>query len=224
MPSKQSEAVRRRWEAARLAMAGGGGGTRRRIVGGPHGRTARGRLPGDRGRAQQARDVAGAEGKPNGPGTSSASTAGASSAARYTRTARCSAIWPRRQARGQHRSVVPPRLRARARAGLSPGRGDPRDPLASPLHADLTGLGPIYIQVGGDEETLLDDARQPGRTRQEGTWRRRHHRLQTSVSPGMLHTFQMGGRPRAGSRRRHPQDGHLGPPQTRHLIPVVTLI
>jgi epsilon-lactone hydrolase len=35
---------------------------------------------------------------------------------------------------------------------------DPRDPLVNPLHADLTGLGPVYIQVGGDE-TLLDDAR-----------------------------------------------------------------
>ena len=37
--------------------------------------------------------------------------------------------------------------------------GDPRDPLVNPLRADLTGLGPLYIQVGGDE-TLLDDARQ----------------------------------------------------------------
>jgi acetyl esterase/lipase len=35
---------------------------------------------------------------------------------------------------------------------------DPGDPLASPLYADLTGLGPVYIQAGGDE-TLLDDAR-----------------------------------------------------------------
>ena len=35
--------------------------------------------------------------------------------------------------------------------------GDVRDPLASPLHADLTGLPPILIHVG-DSETLLDDA------------------------------------------------------------------
>jgi acetyl esterase/lipase len=33
-----------------------------------------------------------------------------------------------------------------------------RDPLASPLYADLNGLPPLYVQVGGDE-TLLDDAR-----------------------------------------------------------------
>lgn len=36
--------------------------------------------------------------------------------------------------------------------------GDRRDPLANPLCADLKGLPPMYIQVGGDE-TLLDDAR-----------------------------------------------------------------
>ena len=38
--------------------------------------------------------------------------------------------------------------------GNSPAR---RDPLASPLYADLSGLPPLYVQVGGDE-TLLDDA------------------------------------------------------------------
>jgi acetyl esterase/lipase len=35
---------------------------------------------------------------------------------------------------------------------------DPRDPAAGPLHADLSGFGPIYIQVG-DQELLLDDSR-----------------------------------------------------------------
>jgi epsilon-lactone hydrolase len=34
---------------------------------------------------------------------------------------------------------------------------DPRSPLASPLHADLSGLPPLLIQVGS-AETLLDDA------------------------------------------------------------------
>jgi len=37
------------------------------------------------------------------------------------------------------------------------GSASPKDPLASPLHADLKGLPPIYIQVG-DHETLLDDS------------------------------------------------------------------
>jgi epsilon-lactone hydrolase len=38
-----------------------------------------------------------------------------------------------------------------------PGQ-DPRDPYVSPLYGDLTGLPPLYIQVG-DEEVLLDDSR-----------------------------------------------------------------
>ncbi len=37
------------------------------------------------------------------------------------------------------------------------GGASPKDPLASPLLADLTGLPPMYIQVG-DHETLLSDA------------------------------------------------------------------
>jgi acetyl esterase/lipase len=36
--------------------------------------------------------------------------------------------------------------------------GDRHDPLANPLHGDLRGLPPVYIQVGG-YETLLDDSR-----------------------------------------------------------------
>lgn len=36
--------------------------------------------------------------------------------------------------------------------------GDPKDPLASPLLGDLTGLPPVLIQVG-DAEVLLDDGR-----------------------------------------------------------------
>ena len=46
--------------------------------------------------------------------------------------------------------------------------GDRKDPLANPLYADLKGLPPIYIQVGGDE-TLLDDSRRLAeRARQAG--------------------------------------------------------
>ena len=33
-----------------------------------------------------------------------------------------------------------------------------QDPLANPLHADLKGFPPMYIQTGADE-TLLDDSR-----------------------------------------------------------------
>jgi epsilon-lactone hydrolase len=38
------------------------------------------------------------------------------------------------------------------------GDTDPKNPLASPLYADLTGLPPIRIHVG-DDEVLLDDSR-----------------------------------------------------------------
>ena len=40
--------------------------------------------------------------------------------------------------------------------GSSPAR---RDPLASPLYADLRGLPPLYVQVGGDEALLADSSR-----------------------------------------------------------------
>jgi acetyl esterase/lipase len=38
------------------------------------------------------------------------------------------------------------------------GGRDPRDPMASPLFADLRGLPPVLVHVGGDE-TMLDDSR-----------------------------------------------------------------
>lgn len=39
---------------------------------------------------------------------------------------------------------------------------DPRAPLASPIHADLTGLPPMLLQVGSIE-TLLDDTNELAR-------------------------------------------------------------
>jgi acetyl esterase/lipase len=38
------------------------------------------------------------------------------------------------------------------------GAADPKNPLASPLYGDLSGLPPIRVQVG-DDEVLLDDSR-----------------------------------------------------------------
>jgi epsilon-lactone hydrolase len=70
-------------------------------------------------------------------------------------------------------------------AGFLGQAGDPRDPLVNPLYADLTGLGPVYIQAGGDE-ALLDDARRlDAHARNAGVDAR------LDVFPGMLHTFQM---------------------------------
>jgi monoterpene epsilon-lactone hydrolase len=62
---------------------------------------------------------------------------------------------------------------------------DPRDPLANPLYADLTGFGPLYIQAGEDE-TLADDARLL-----EAHARKAGVQVRTNLVPGMLHTFQM---------------------------------
>jgi epsilon-lactone hydrolase len=62
--------------------------------------------------------------------------------------------------------------------------GNRRDPLANPLYADLAGLPPIYIQVGGDE-TLLDDSRRLAeRARQAGV------EVRLDVFPEMQHVFQ----------------------------------
>ena len=62
---------------------------------------------------------------------------------------------------------------------------DARDPRANPLYADLSGLGPLLIQAGGDE-TLADDARLlDAHARKAGI------DVRLDVFPGMLHTFQM---------------------------------
>jgi epsilon-lactone hydrolase len=62
---------------------------------------------------------------------------------------------------------------------------DPTDPLASPLHADLAGLPPMLIQVGGSE-ILLDDA-----TRLADAARRAGTHAELDVWPGMFHNFQL---------------------------------
>jgi acetyl esterase/lipase len=65
------------------------------------------------------------------------------------------------------------------------GGGDVRDPLAAPLYGDLTGLPPLYIQVG-DEETLLDDS-----TRLAANARAAGVDVRLDVFPEMQHVFQM---------------------------------
>lgn len=48
------------------------------------------------------------------------------------------------------------------------GTADPKDPLASPLYADLNGLPPLLIQVGTDEIVLDDSTRLAERARAAG--------------------------------------------------------
>ena len=73
---------------------------------------------------------------------------------------------------------------AQLAAGFLNGH-DPRDPETMPLHADLSGFGPIYIHVG-DQELLLDDSRMLAtHARQAGV------DVQIDEFPGQQHTFQM---------------------------------
>ena len=70
-------------------------------------------------------------------------------------------------------------------ASLVLGGADVRNPLASPIFADLKGLPPIYLQVGGDE-TLLDDSRVLAeRAKAAGV------EVKLEAFPEMLHSFQM---------------------------------
>lgn len=63
--------------------------------------------------------------------------------------------------------------------------GSPRDPFANPLYGDLTGFGPIYIQVGGDE-VLLDDAHLLAAAAEKAGVE-----VRLDVFAEMQHTFQM---------------------------------
>lgn len=63
--------------------------------------------------------------------------------------------------------------------------GDPKLPLASPLHAELGGLPPLLIQAG-DRETVLDDSRMfTAKARAAGI------DVELSVWEGMIHVFQL---------------------------------
>jgi len=62
--------------------------------------------------------------------------------------------------------------------------GNRQDPLANPLHADLKGFPPIYIQTGADE-TLLDDSR-----RLADLARKSGVDVTLEIVPEMQHVFQ----------------------------------
>ena len=62
-------------------------------------------------------------------------------------------------------------------------RGNRRDPLASPLYGDLTGLPPLYLQVGGDELLVDDSRRIAERARKAGV------DVRFDIFPGLQHCF-----------------------------------
>lgn len=72
-----------------------------------------------------------------------------------------------------------------AMVGQYAGGADPRDPLVSPLYADLAGLPPLLMQVGDAEVLLSDTTRVAERARQAGI------DVTEEVWPEMFHVFQM---------------------------------
>ena len=62
---------------------------------------------------------------------------------------------------------------------------DLRNPLAAPVHADLHGLPPLLIQVGGAEALLDDAVRVAQRARDAGVT------VELDVWPDMIHVWQL---------------------------------
>ncbi|MDY7226365.1 alpha/beta hydrolase [Hyalangium rubrum] len=67
------------------------------------------------------------------------------------------------------------------------GQGDPRHPLASPIHADLRGLPPLFLHVGSAELQHDDVTRFAQKARAAGV------RAELVVWPEMVHNFQVFG-------------------------------
>jgi monoterpene epsilon-lactone hydrolase len=65
------------------------------------------------------------------------------------------------------------------------GEMDPRNPIASPLYADLTGLPPLLIHVGADEALRDDSTRLAERGRAAGV------RVELKVWPVVPHAWQL---------------------------------
>ena len=70
-------------------------------------------------------------------------------------------------------------------ADLYLGHTDPRDPLASPLFGDYTGIPPLLIQVGEHEMLRDDSIRVAAKARADGV------EVTLEVWPGMVHVFQI---------------------------------
>ena len=74
-------------------------------------------------------------------------------------------------------------VRARGRDYVGPD-GDLRDPLASPIHADLSGLPPLFLQVGQVDLTRDDAVRLAAHAGRDGV------DVTLEVHPDMIHGFQ----------------------------------
>ena len=62
---------------------------------------------------------------------------------------------------------------------------DPRSPLASTIHADLSGLAPVLIQTGGAEMLLTDAVQLEEKLKSAG------NQVRLEVWEDMTHNWQM---------------------------------
>ncbi len=60
-----------------------------------------------------------------------------------------------------------------------------KEPLASPVYADVSGLPPLFIQVGSDEVLLSDSTRLADKVQASGG------EVEIEIWPGMWHVFQV---------------------------------
>lgn len=79
--------------------------------------------------------------------------------------------------------ITVPLLEGMIAGVLAEGRIPRRTPLASPLHADLTGLPRLYVDAGGAEALLDDAVRLTDRARAAGV------DVTLSIGEGMQHVF-----------------------------------
>jgi monoterpene epsilon-lactone hydrolase len=87
-------------------------------------------------------------------------------------------------------------------AGFLGPDGDPRDPLANVLYADLSALPPLYVQASADEALLADSERVVDRARAAGV------DVTFETVPQMQHVFQFmaGNAPEADAAIRNLAD------------------
>ena len=82
-------------------------------------------------------------------------------------------------------------------ADLYLGETDPRNPLASPVFGDYTGIPPLLIQAGEHEMLRDDSVRVAAKARSDGV------EVKLEVWPGMVHVFQIRGLPESREAIEH---------------------
>lgn len=84
------------------------------------------------------------------------------------------------------RAAVDPMVQKEGTLGIAAqflGATDPRNPLAAPLYADLTGLPPLLIHVGDHEVLLSDATRIAENAKQAGV------KVDLKIYPEMIHVW-----------------------------------